>query len=76
MSRSRRKAPFYPVTTADSDKRYKQQESRKQRRAANTVLSQSLDGDTLPSPKEYGDPWRGDKDGMMQIDSDSKFMRK
>jgi len=48
MSRSRRQSPFVGHTTATSDKPWKQQHSRKLRRAVHQTLSQTHDGDAVP----------------------------
>jgi hypothetical protein len=61
MSRSRKKTPIHGNTCTESDKPYKVQEHRRERRA---VRSRLLDDESLPpSPKEFGNPWKSGKDG-------------
>lgn len=45
---------------ADSEKEYKEGEHRRERRAVKVAVRQ---GDETPDPKEFGDPWKGPKDG-------------
>ncbi|WP_375392302.1 hypothetical protein [uncultured Sphingomonas sp.] len=62
MSRSRKTSPFVGITTAESDKPWKQQSARQVRRA----VHQTLDGDAAPSRRVLGDGW-GMKDGKQRI---------
>ena len=75
MSRSYRKTPICGITTAISDKRFKQNEHKRERRALNqTDLTVC---DPLPS-KVFGDPWNGPKDGKSSFDPEKwpQLMRK
>jgi len=65
MARSYRKTPIGPLTSAQSDKKFKQIENRRKRRRVIIEL-QKLDDekDFLgPGEKEYGNPWAAPKDG-------------
>lgn len=74
MARSRRKTPITGITTADSDKSFKQAEHRRERRAVKALLDAGVEP---PPAKSFGDPWRGEKDGKMWLDEPSpKLMRK
>ena len=75
MARSRRKTPIAGVTTAASDKAFKTQEHRRARRALRTL---DLTVDDLPQEKQFGDPWRSDKDGKHPFDPTERpeLMRK
>ena len=73
MSRSRKKTPIVPVTTAESDKPFKVREHRRERRAVAAALAL---GDDPPAPKAFGDPWVGDKDGKLYRPGDPKLVRK
>ncbi len=75
MSRSRRRTPVMPLTTAKSDKPYKVDEHRSFRRTCRTLIA-SQRYDELPHPIHYGDPWLAPKDGKQWIDPHSKWMRK
>jgi hypothetical protein len=65
MSKSRRKTPVTGITTAESDKSFKRAENRRHRRFVRSVVIS--DGD-LPNPREYGNPWKSDKDGKSRFD--------
>jgi hypothetical protein len=74
MSRSFRKTPILPVTSAASDKPFKEQEHRRERRAVKIVLETRGE---VPHRRTYGDPWRGDKDGKRFLDEPApRDMRK
>lgn len=74
MSRSRRKTPIVGITTADSDKAFKQTEHRRERRAVKTLLGA---GEEPPPTRTFGDPWAGQKDGKAWLDEPApKLMRK
>lgn len=64
MSRSRKKNPITGITTAETEKLFKQQEHQRERANTRTALA-NLDpeGDVLPHPKQFGNPWAGPKDG-------------
>lgn len=77
MSRSRRKNPCAGITTARSDKPFKVQEHRAERRVARQVVKSSCDDSDPRLFAAYGDPWRAPKDGKQWWDScDAKFLRK
>ncbi len=61
MSRSRKKHPIIGMTTAETEKQFKQQEHSRERAAVRDALR--TDKEILPHPKEFGDPWDGPKDG-------------
>lgn len=72
MSRSRKKKPITGITLAETEKEFKQQEHQRERARVRTALANlDEDGDVLPHPKEFGDPWNGPKDGK-QIWSDDQ----
>ena len=74
MSRSRRKTPIVGITTADSDKLFKQAEHRRERRTVKALLDA---GAEPPPAKTFGDPWDGQKDGKQWLDEPPpKLMRK
>jgi len=60
MSRSHRRTPIIGVTKAPSDKVFKIKEHRRARRALKKI---DLTEDDVPHEKQFGDPWRADKDG-------------
>ncbi len=77
MSRSKRKNPIRGVTAEESDKDFKQREHRRERKAVNSKLAVSSDGDDLPGSKLYGDPWKGNKDGKQYLpNGDRKDLQK
>lgn len=79
MSRSRRHSPFVGMTTATTDKPWKQQNARRVRRAVHQTLAQTAEGDAVPvSPYAKGHgSWCGMKDGKQRIvDPTSKDLRK
>ncbi|MBM7069705.1 hypothetical protein [Actibacterium sp. 188UL27-1] len=75
MSRSRRKTPITGITKAESDKRFKEAEHKRERRR---LKAADLTEETPPDPKAFGNPWASDKDGKHRIDPDKfpDFMRK
>ncbi|MEE9924011.1 MAG: hypothetical protein PBV01_11685 [Brucella anthropi] len=74
MSRSRKKTPVTSMTTAESDKLFKEAEQRRERRAVRSAIKA---GDDLPHPRKFGDPWDGQKDGKRWLDGrDSRYLRK
>lgn len=68
MSRSRKKHPVVPITTAETDKPFKQQEHQRERSGVRDALK--TDKEVLPHPKQYGDPWKGMKDGKQFWDNE------
>ena len=64
MSRSFRKTPIIGITTAESDKPFKQREHQRERSAAKIAIARG--DDPLP-PKAYGNPWSAEKDGKQYI---------
>ena len=79
MSRSRRNSPFTGVTTAESDKPFKRAENRRQRAKVNAMVKAGA-VDSLPDPREFGDPWLSGKDGKTRIlepnGAGKRYMRK
>ncbi|WP_374944940.1 hypothetical protein [Sphingomonas sp.] len=73
VSRSRRTSPIMPVTTAESEKAYKARAHRAERAAVRVSLSRGVDP---PSPRAFGDPWNGDKDGKRYRDNAGDLLRK
>lgn len=65
MSRSRKKNPFCGITTARSDRPSKTRAHRQERAAARAAITT---GAELPSPRAFGDPWDGNKDGKQRLD--------
>lgn len=64
MSRSRKKHPITGMTTAETEKEFKQQEHQRERARVRTALADfDAEGDALPHTKQFGDPWSGPKDG-------------
>jgi hypothetical protein len=61
MSRSRKKRPVTGITKSETEKEFKQQEHSRERAAVRDALK--TDKELLPHPKEYGNPWKGPKDG-------------
>ena len=60
MSGSRRKTPILGHTTCESEKDDKVLAHRAERRAVKIAL---LEGDEIPPPEAFGDPWKAGKDG-------------
>jgi hypothetical protein len=77
VSRSRRKTPIAGITSARSDKPFKVDEHRAERRTTRAVVRKTLDGDdTALYSRPHGNPWLAPKDGKQLIDPKSKLMRK
>jgi len=78
MSRSKRKRPFIPVTTATSEKEEKTEANRKMRRINKTILSQTEDDEKVLDQKAITDARTFSKDGKRRIDleDESKHLRK
>lgn len=73
MSRSRKKTPIYAMTLAASDKRFKQAEHRRERAAVKIAVTL---GQEPAAPKEYGNPWHGEKDGKAYRPDQPDLLRK
>jgi hypothetical protein len=66
MSRSRKKNPITGTTTAETEKKYKTQEHQRERANVRTALANfDEEADVLPDPDEFGNPWKGPKDGKV-----------
>lgn len=65
MSRSRRKTPIVGMTTAESDKPFKEAEHRRERRSVRAAVKQLEDA---PDPKLFGNPCHAEKDGKQWLD--------
>jgi hypothetical protein len=52
------------MTTAESEKEFKQAEHRRERAHVRDALRK---GDEPPHPKAFGNPWAGDKDGKQWL---------
>lgn len=78
MSCSRRQSPFVGNTTAETDKPWKQQASRRLRRNMRQTLAGTLDGDALPERRwAIETEWDSIKDGKQRVeDAASKLLRK
>ena len=80
MSRSRKNTPIVGNTLAESDKKFKTQEHKKERRNTKHKLNiEWYDEDLLfSSKKEYGSDWNSDKDGKHWMTGPNKerYMRK
>ena len=63
MSRSRKKHPITGMTTAETEKEFKQQEHSRERAKVRDALK--AEKDILPHAKEFGNPWSGPKDGKL-----------
>lgn len=76
MSRSFKKVPIMGVGgTCTAQKKFKQKEHRKERRAVN----QAVDLENIPHPKEFGNEWASPRDGKLYFGNCKeykKWMRK
>lgn len=63
MTRSFKKNPVIGHTTAETEKKFKQQEHQRERKRVNDALKVDPEKEVLPAPKEFGNPWAGPKDG-------------
>lgn len=61
------------MTTAETEKKFKQQEHSRERAAVRDALR--TDKEVLPHPKEFGDPWDGPKDGRQIRPADDRKAR-
>jgi hypothetical protein len=68
MSRSRKKEPYHPITTARSEKEDKQEGHRRERRVVHQALTVSTEAETLPHTRELSNPWAMAKDGKARFD--------
>jgi hypothetical protein len=73
MSRSRKSVPIAGITTASSDKRYKQQEHRRERAAIRVAIASN---DEIPASRAFGNPWNGDRDGKRYHPDGERILRK
>jgi hypothetical protein len=73
MSRSRKRTPIIPITLAESDKPFKQAEHQRERAAVRAAIGA---GEDVPSPRSFGDPAKGPKDGKQYQPADSDRLRK
>lgn len=77
MSRSRKKNPITGMTTAETEKEYKRQEHQRERAGVRAALADfDAEGEALPHPKEFGNPWAGPKDGKCIRKDDRKARQK
>jgi hypothetical protein len=77
MSRSRKKRPGGGIAIADSDKPFKLQEHKRERRAVRVILNSRDEDNEPPHPKGFGNPWDSCKDGKQYWpDHNAKWMRK
>ncbi len=78
MSRSRKKSPFRPVTTTESEKQDKRDANRLDRRVNKYILRSTEDDERLRSRRETSDPWAMGKDGMVRFDpsDEPQYLRK
>ncbi|QDV18221.1 hypothetical protein Pan153_28780 [Gimesia panareensis] len=70
MSRSRKKSPFMPITTARSEKEDKMLANRRHRRINKRLLNQTHDQDALLELRVLSNVWGFDKDGKRMVDPD------
>lgn len=61
MSRSKKKHPITGITFAETEKKFKQAEHRRERAHVRDALK--TEKELLPHQKKFGDPWDGPKDG-------------
>ena len=64
VSRSQKKVPIVAMTAAESDKRYKMAEHRRERAAVRAALAHGVEP---ASPRLFGDPCLSDKDGKQFV---------
>ena len=79
MSRSRKKTPRTGHTMAESDKPFKVQEHKRERRTVKHHLTKSDDYDSmvLPDKERFGNAWNAPKDGKHYWkDDEGKWKRK
>jgi hypothetical protein len=72
VSRSKRRKPVAGITTAESEKQWKQEANRKLRRASNQIVQQmpcaDPDETVLPVLHEVANQYSGPKDGKQRFD--------
>lgn len=73
MTRSRKKTPVTAMTTAESDKPFKKAAHSQERAAVRVALRQ---GNDAPSPRLFGDPALGEKDGKQYVPHLPELRRK
>lgn len=73
MTNSRKRTPIVGMTTAPSDKRFKQAEHSRERAAAKIALAK---GQEPPSPRAFGDPALSEKDGKQYLPDWDRALRK
>lgn len=73
MSNSYRKTPIIGMTTAESDKRFKQAEHRRERSATKIALAK---GKEPQDKRAYGDPCLSEKDGKQYCPDLPGILRK
>ena len=73
VTNSRKKVPIVGMTTATSDKRFKRAEHSRERAAVKIALNQ---GEEPPSPRNFGDPVQGEKDGKQYLPEWKRALRK
>lgn len=79
MSRSRKKTPIAGHTKSESDKPFKVQEHKRERRVVKHILTSAVDHDSivLPDKEQYGNEWESPKDGKRWMKKPKeKWMRK
>jgi len=78
MSRSQKKSPYAPMTTAATEKEDKQIANRLDRRKNTALLKLEEDDSVLLDRKETSDVWTFDKDGKRRVDpaEEPKELRK
>ena len=77
MARSVRKNPIFGFSCAESDKPYKVDEHRRERRVSRAILNVVQDGDHPALHKiNFGDPCKAPKDGKQFSRLHSRELRK
>jgi len=79
MSRSYKKTPYISHTNAETDKPYKQQEHRRERRKVKHIIASIDDFDDVSFPEKqmYGDQSNAPKDGKhYYVNPTKKDLRK
>jgi hypothetical protein len=82
VSRSHKKTPVRGICTGDSQKGWKQESNRRERRVVKHIIKkegEDLDVCDIPLKREVSDEWDGPYDGKVYdrgLDDDDKFWRK